>query len=119
MGDGAVGFHRPEAGGIPHLTIGIPAEFQVVGENQVWQALPVTLKLVALFGDAQIVADVLAFDVTDGDAVALYDEVWGARIAVGGIIYGDDTVTAQGLDQCFKGGTVGMLSGLAGSSFLG
>ena len=72
-----------------------------------------------MFSAVQIVANVLAFDVADGNTVALHDKVGGARIDMGGVVYGNDTIAAQCLNQCFKGRTVGMFGCPASPSFLG
>ena len=65
----------------------IPAEFDIIGEDEVAQTLPVTLQLFAVFNGIQKFADIFGFYVTRRYSVSIYDEIGGAAINVFRFIY--------------------------------
>ena len=67
----------------------------------------------------KVVSNVLAFDVAYWDTQALHYEVRGARIRVCRVVYGDDAIAAQRLQQCLQGGTIGVFRCLTTSALLG
>ena len=66
----------------------VPAKLQIIGQDQVGQPLAVAPQLLVLLDAVQIGTDILAFDMTDRDAVALDDEVGSAAGDLGGFVEG-------------------------------
>jgi hypothetical protein len=58
-----------ESGDLTPRAVYIPAELQVIGQDEVRQVITVALELVGHFGGVERHADVFGFDVADGDAL--------------------------------------------------
>ena len=98
--------------------VDVPAELDVIGEDQVGQRVAVAQELGALLDLVEVDADVLALDVADWDAVLVDDEVGRAVFALGGLVDGLDPGRADRLNQRFERRAIAVLRGPAGAELL-
>ena len=119
QGEPVFAVKAPEACGLAQLAFRVPAKFQVVGEDQIGQAVAVAAELFIVFNVIQMDADVLAFDVARGHAAVLDDEVRGAAGDMRRLVDCPNLIAAQRFDQGRKSRTVTMLGCLSGSVELG
>ena len=106
--DPALPVQPRDAHALAPLAPRIVAELQMIGQDQVGQAVPVAFQLLRGFRTVQVDADVLAFDMAQRDAAPLEDEVGrpagDARRFVDGLHAG-----AQPFDQCLKRRAIAVL----------
>ena len=116
--DPAPPVETPETHGLPPLAPRIAAELQMVGQEQVGQAVPVAFQLFPGLHAVQVGAEVLAFDVAQRDAAPLDDEVRRAAGDARRLVDGVDAraqgaraqdARAQILDQRLKRRPVAVL----------
>ena len=97
----------------------VPAKFQVVGEDQIGQAVAVASELFVVFNVIQVGAYVLAFDVARGHAAALDDEVRGAAGDMRRFVDRPYPVAAPCFDQGRQGRAITVLGCLPSGVDLG
>ena len=119
QGEPVFAVKAPEACYLAQLAFRVPAKFQVVGEDQIGQAVAVAAELFIVFNVIQMDADVLAFDVACGHAVVLDDKVRSAAGDMRRLVEHPNLSAAQCFDQGRKSRTVTMLGRLPGGVELG
>lgn len=102
----AGGIERAERGLAPFFALDVPAEFDVIGQDQVGKVLAISLELFGLMSIREGDVGVFCFNVADGQ-VALsshHHEVWRAAVgAVLGLIGSLDAL-GQRLDEFCRAG---------------
>ena len=114
--DLALARRAAEAGGGAGLAVHVPAELEVVGQDEVGEGAKVALELGRLLDLGERGVDVLGLDVADGEqaggGAAADGEVGGAALDVGGLVRGDG-LAADALDEGLEGRAVGVLGRVA------
>ena len=109
----AAAVESAEASSLAQLALGVPAELQIVGEDQVGESFAVALELVAPLGSVEVLADVLALDMSDWHAAPLDDEIGRASLDARGLVDRLGAIAAQRFDQRLERGAVAVLRRLS------
>ncbi|OQA19789.1 MAG: hypothetical protein BWY63_01651 [Chloroflexi bacterium ADurb.Bin360] len=94
----------------------VPAEFEVVGEDEVGQGVQVAFELRGTFHGVEVRADIFGFDVADEKTVLEDGEVGRTAGDAGGFVDGLDA--GIGLEQDRQSGAVGVFGRRAGGEQL-
>jgi hypothetical protein len=108
--DSAVPCDGGQAGRLPMFALDVPAELQVVSQDQVVEGSAVAAKLLGPLRCVQAGADVLGLDVADGCPGAGEDVIGCAALHALGLVDGLHSVT-EGLEQGLQSRAVGELGG--------
>lgn len=111
----AIGGQVGEADGAATLAVDVPAEFEVIGEEQVFEGGEVAFELGSALDLVEGLADVFGFDVAEGQGADVEgfgdDEVGGAAGDVTGFV-GDEQVGVEGGEEGVQGRAMGVLGGV-------
>ena len=90
----------------------IPAEFQIIGKNEICETVAVAFKLFAFLGVIEGNTDVLGFDKAKRNIFAGDDVARRATLDALRFVGGNDA-GLECFEQVFQRGAVGMLGGIA------
>jgi hypothetical protein len=93
----------------PALTVHIPAKFNIIGQDKVWQGFTIALKLGAFFLCVQVYSNVLGFQITQEYRPPINRHVGFAALGNLPGFIGSREALLQGFKENLEGGPVGML----------
>ncbi len=108
--DPPINGQRSQAGRLPVLALHVPAELQVVGEDQIVERFAVAAHLLGPRRRVQAPSHVLGLDVADGRTGAGDDVIGRPAVHALGLVDGGD-VLADGFKEGFESRAVGVFGG--------
>ena len=103
----AIGLRLGKARSQAQLAADIPAEFQIVGKDEIGEAVAVAFELFAFLGVVERYTDVLGFDKAKRNIFAGDDVVRRAALDALGFVGGRDT-GLKSFEQVFQRGAVAL-----------